>query len=145
MLKIKTILTRGFMRKYLVSELDSGSRGLEQDTLLSQCLSPPRSKWVPANCQENLMKCCEATCDGLASHPGGVAILLVSLCYRNRDKLWQSWATRPIRLNLFWWMWRSLPANVHFSSHLLKPFVFFSCLCKGMIVTMFSLNTSSLL
>ena len=27
--------------------------------------------------------------DGLASHPGGVAILLVASCYRNRDKLWQ--------------------------------------------------------
>ena len=27
------------------------------------------------------------TCDGLASHPGGVAILLVASCYGNRDKL----------------------------------------------------------
>jgi len=26
-------------------------------------------------------------CDGLASHPGGVEILLVASCYRNRDKL----------------------------------------------------------
>ena len=25
-----------------------------------------------------------ATCDGLASHPGGVAILLVASCYRSR-------------------------------------------------------------
>ena len=33
------------------------------------------------------------TCDGLASHPGGVAILLVASCYRDRDKLRQSWAT----------------------------------------------------
>ena len=39
------------------------------------------------------------TCDGLASHPGGVAILLVASCYRNRDKLRQSWATRLVRLN----------------------------------------------
>ena len=29
------------------------------------------------------------TCDRLASHPGGVAILLVASCYRNRDKLRQ--------------------------------------------------------
>ena len=29
----------------------------------------------------------EVTCDGLASHPGGVAILLVASCYGNRDKL----------------------------------------------------------
>ena len=28
------------------------------------------------------------TCDGLASCPGGVAILLVASCYGNRDKLW---------------------------------------------------------
>ena len=35
-------------------------------------------KWVPANCQPgNLTKCWEVTCDGLASHPGGVAILIV--------------------------------------------------------------------
>ena len=40
------------------------------------------------------------TCVGLASHPGGVAIFLVTSCYRNRDKLWQSWATRLVRLNL---------------------------------------------
>ena len=32
-------------------------------------------------------KCWGVTCDGLASHPGGVAILLVASCYRNRDKL----------------------------------------------------------
>ena len=28
------------------------------------------------------------TCDGLASHPGGVEILLAASCYGNRDKLW---------------------------------------------------------
>ena len=27
------------------------------------------------------------TCDGLVSHPGRVAIVLVASCYRNRDKL----------------------------------------------------------
>ena len=60
---------------------------LGQDTLLSQCLSPPRRKWVPGNCQGNLTKCWEVGCVGLASHPGGVAILLVASCYRNQDKL----------------------------------------------------------
>ena len=40
------------------------------------------------------------TCDGIASHPGGVTILLVASCYGNRDKLWQLWATRLVRLNL---------------------------------------------
>ena len=29
-------------------------------------------KWVPANCQGNLMKCWGVTCDGLASHPSNV-------------------------------------------------------------------------
>ena len=29
------------------------------------------------------------TCNGLASHPVGVAVLLVTSCYGNRDKLWQ--------------------------------------------------------
>ena len=38
-------------------------------------------KWVLANCQGNLTKCWEVTCVGLASYPGGVAILLVASCY----------------------------------------------------------------
>ena len=50
-------------------------------------------KWVPATCHGNLTKCCGGggggTCSGLASHPGGVAILLDASCYRNQDKLWQ--------------------------------------------------------
>ena len=33
------------------------------------------------------------TCDGLASHPGGVGILSVASCYKNQEKLWQLWAT----------------------------------------------------
>ena len=28
------------------------------------------------------------TCDGLASRPGGVEILLAAACYGNQDKLW---------------------------------------------------------
>ena len=56
-------------------------------TLYSQCLSPPRSKWVKAKCQGNLTKCWVVTCDGPSTHPGGVAILIVASCYRNRDKL----------------------------------------------------------
>ena len=59
----------------MVSMLDSRLKGpgssparslycaLGQDTLLSQCLSPPG----------NLMKCWVVTCDGLAPHPWGVA------------------------------------------------------------------------
>ena len=87
----------------VVSALDSESKApgwspgrvivlhcvLGQDTLLSQCLYPPRGKWVLANCQGNLTKCCGVTCDGLASQPGGIAIFLVASCYGNWDKLRQ--------------------------------------------------------
>ena len=52
-------------------------------------LSTQVYKWVPANCWGNLTKCGEVTCDGLASHPGEVEILLATSCYRNRDKLRQ--------------------------------------------------------
>ena len=65
----------------MISALDSGSSGLgsgpgrgrcveffgKKLSLLSRCLSPPR-------CISN----------GLASHPGGVEILQVASCYRNR-------------------------------------------------------------
>ena len=43
-------------------------------------------KWVPANCWGNLTNCREVTCDGLASRPGGVEILLAVSCCRNWDK-----------------------------------------------------------
>ena len=40
-------------------------------------------------------------CDGLASHPGGVEIVLVASCYRNRVKLRTS--GRPVtRVGLLW-------------------------------------------
>ena len=44
-------------------------------------------KWVPANCWGNLTSCWGVTCDGLASRPGGVEILLAASCYGNQDKL----------------------------------------------------------
>ena len=96
----------------VVSALDCGSRGpgSSPSRVIALCswarhftltvpLSTQEYKWVPANCQGNLTKCCEVTCDGLASHPGGVAILLVASCYGNRDKLRQSCATRLVRLD----------------------------------------------
>ena len=52
-------------------------------------LSTQVYKWVPANCWGNLTNCGEVTCDGLASRPGGVEILLAASCYGNRDKLRQ--------------------------------------------------------
>ena len=65
---------------------------LGQDTLLSVPLSTQVYKWVPANCWGNLTKLRGVTCDGLASRPGEVEILLAASCYRNRDKLRQLWA-----------------------------------------------------
>ena len=54
--------------------------GCAEDTLLSQCLSPPRSKWVPANCHGSLTKML------VDKHPiQGVGILLVASCYGNRS------------------------------------------------------------
>jgi len=55
---------------------------LRQDPLLSP-LSIQEYKWVPANCWGNLTSCGGVTCDGLASRPGGVEILLAASCYRN--------------------------------------------------------------
>ena len=40
-------------------------------------LSTQEYKWILENCHGNLAKCWKVTCDGLVSHPGGVAILLV--------------------------------------------------------------------
>ena len=52
-------------------------------------LSTQEYKWVPANCWGSLTNCWGVTCDGLASHSGGVEILVAASCYRNRDKLRQ--------------------------------------------------------
>jgi len=49
-------------------------------------LSTQEYKWVPANCWGNLTNCGGVTCDGLASHPGGVEILLAASCNRNWEE-----------------------------------------------------------
>ena len=68
-------------------------RALAGDTVLYSWASPstvivPLStqeyKWVPANCWGNLTICGGMTCDGLASRPGGVEILLAASYYRNQ-------------------------------------------------------------
>ena len=46
-------------------------------------------KRVSANCWGNLPNCGGVTCDGPASRPGGVEILLAASCYRDRNKLRQ--------------------------------------------------------
>ena len=48
---------------------------------LTLSLSTQLYKWVPANLMLGV------TCNGLASHPGGVEILLVASCYGKWDKL----------------------------------------------------------
>ena len=47
-------------------------------------LSTQEYKWVTVNCWRNLTNCGGMACDGLASRPGGVEILLAPSCYRNR-------------------------------------------------------------
>ena len=63
-------------------------------------LSTQVYKWVLVNCWENLTNCRGVACDGLASRPGEVEILLVAPCYRNRDKLWQLWASLGSKASL---------------------------------------------
>ena len=68
---------------------------LIQDTLLSQCFSPPRCiNGYRQIVRENLTNWGEVTCDGLTSRLGEVKILPAASCYRNRDKLRQLWAPR---------------------------------------------------
>ena len=50
-------------------------------------LSTQEYKWVLVICWGNLANCWGGTCDGLASHPGGVEILLAASCYGNRINL----------------------------------------------------------
>ena len=64
-------------------------------------LSTQVYKWVPVNCWGNLTNCGEVTCDGLASCPGEVEILLAASCYRNWDKLRQLWASHGSKASLF--------------------------------------------
>ena len=86
----------------MVSALDSGASGpgsspggdivlcsWARHFTLTMPLSTQVYKWIPANCWGNLTNCGEVTCDGLASHPGEVEILLAASCYRNQDKLRQ--------------------------------------------------------
>ena len=86
---------------------------LGQDTSLSQCLSPPRSingYWQIVG--GNLTNCRGVTCNGLASCPGEVEILLATSCYRNLDKLWQLWASLGSKashsLSILLWILSSL-------------------------------------
>ena len=63
-------------------------------------LSTQGYKWVPVICWGNITNCWGVTCDGLASRPGGVEILLAASCYGNRDKLRPDEPVGSIRLHL---------------------------------------------
>jgi len=71
------------------SSLGQGYCVLGQDTTLTVPLYTMQYKCVPANCWGNLTNCRGVTCEGLASHPGGIEILLAAPCYRNCNKLRQ--------------------------------------------------------
>ena len=58
-------------------------------------------KWVPAKCSGNLTNCWGVTCDGLASRPGGVEILLAASCYGNQVKLWPDEPVLAPKASLF--------------------------------------------
>ena len=74
----------------MVSALDSGSKGPGSipDRVIvfrGRTLHSYSASLHPANCQGNQTKCWEVTCDGLASHPGGIPLLLVASCCQNPD------------------------------------------------------------
>ena len=104
-------LVGGAVASWLVrSSTDRAVRGraLAGDTVLCSWarhftltvpLSTQEYKWVPVICWGNLPNCWGVTCDGLASRPGGVEILLAASCYGNRDKLRPDEPVGSIRLH----------------------------------------------
>ena len=60
---------------------------------LTVSLSTQVYKWVPAICWGNLTNCGEVNCDGPASRPEGVEILLAASCYKNRLNFRQLWVS----------------------------------------------------
>ena len=64
-------------------------------------LSTQVYKCVSASCWGDLTNCEEVTCDGPASRPGEVEILLAASCYRNQDKFRQLWASLGSKASLF--------------------------------------------
>ena len=81
-------------------------------------LSIQEYKWLPANCWGNLTNCWWVTCDGLASRPGGVEILLAASCYRNRDKLGSYEPVLALRLHSFFFNSIESTCSAHYSNSL---------------------------
>ena len=106
-----TSVLRGAVTSWLAhssTDLVVRIRALAWDTVLCSWarhftltvpLSTQEYKWVPVICWGNLTNCWGVTCDGLASHPGGVEILLAASCYGNRDKLRPDEPVGSIRLH----------------------------------------------
>ena len=68
----------------MVSMLDSGLKGPGSSPAGSLCCVLGQESLYSINGYQQTVR---GTCDGLASHPGGVTIFLVASCYENRDKL----------------------------------------------------------
>ena len=81
---------RGYRDVFLGETLNSHSASLD----------PGVHPGVPAICWGNLTNCGGVTCNGLASRPGGVEILLAASCYRNEDKLRQLWVSHGSKASL---------------------------------------------
>ena len=71
----------------MVSVLDSGASSLGLSPGRGHCVVFLGKTLYSHNASLHLTNCREVTCDGLASHPGEVEILLAASCYRNQDKL----------------------------------------------------------
>ena len=85
---------------------------LEQDTLLWQCLSPPRSRkgyrWIVRETWWNAGERGRVPCKGLASCLGEVAVLSVASCCGDRGKLRRCGpfgSCADFFLSLYWYSW----------------------------------------
>ena len=81
-----------FLGKVLYSHcafLHPGVQSLSFRFILPRRGTSASREMVTGELLGNLKNCGEMTCDGLASRPRGVEILLAASCHRNRDKLWQ--------------------------------------------------------
>ena len=104
-------------------------------------LSNQEYKWVPVICWGNLTNCCwGVTCDGLASHPGGVEILLAASCHGNQDKLRPDEPVGSIRLHFFLvYQLSILEYNKEITIRLKVKYITVNCLIPESEVKMFQI------
>ena len=106
----------------MVYALDSGSGGPGSrpgwnrfvvffgKTLYSHSESLQEYKWVLAICWGKLKECWVVTCDWLASHPGGVAILLAASCFRTNLAYLSAYGLSSPRV--YWFSVAEYPTSV---------------------------------